>query len=278
MTEPQQPRSAAAEHPAPEELSELAFSPEAATAALYEHVQGCAPCTAEVAELRAVMVSLAELPQPAIPESVGIRLDAAIARAWQEADAPREAAAKSAAWPVTRRTGLWRTGLWRTGLWRTGLWRKLALPLAGACLVVLAAVGLGELVRGGSGTSSATSAGAAAPAFGVTGDSALTRWVQSVLPVSRFSGATAGSAPVPQAGSTSAGNHTFAGPLCSAAPAHAGYTSLAVSQREFRGQPATLVVYQNDQEPASRPLFAVVYAGSCPTVSSVVLDQGLVSR
>ena len=260
MTGPQEPRSTAAGHPAPEELSELAFSPEAAPAALRGHVQGCASCSAETAELRAVLASLAALPEPELPESVGIRLDAAIARAWQQqADAEQQAAADAATAPSTGRS--------------RRLWRRLALPLGALCLIALAAVGVRGLL--GGGTNPGGSAAGSGPAAGI-GDAALAQWVHGVLP-----GATnevqSRPAIIPQIGRGTA-NHSLTGAACQNAPARAGYTQLATSQRAFEGRPATLVVYQNAQEPASQPLFAVVYAGSCPTVSSVVLDQGLVSR
>jgi hypothetical protein len=259
VTGPQEPRSAAAGHPAPEELSELAFSPETASAALRGHVQDCPSCAAETADLRAVLASLATLPEPALPESVGIRLDAALARAWQQADAEQEAAAGSAAAAPTAASR------------SRGLWRRLALPLGAVCLIAVAVVGVRQLIGGGS-TGSATGP-AAGPAVG---DTALAQWVHSVVPATA-SGPKSGAPLIPQIGRGTQ-NHSMAGVECANAPARAGYTQVADSQREFEGRPATLVVYQNDQEPASRPLFAVVYAGSCPTVSSVVLDQGLVSR
>lgn len=265
MNEPQEPRSAPTEHPAADELSELAFSPEAGAAGLREHVRDCAACAAEIADLRALLASLAELPEPELPESVGIRLDAAIARAWQEADAEQEAATTS------RPADAPRSGASR----RAGLWRKLAVPLGAVCLVAVAVVGVAKLAGGGAASSSgATSAGGANP--GPVGDSALTRWVQSVLPTNGSDHA----APdiIPQADGGSA-NSTFASIQCPSAPAHAGYAEVASSRRLFQGRLATLVVYQNDREPATQPVFAVVYAGSsCPTASSAVLDEGLVSR
>lgn len=259
MTGPQEPPSAAAGHPTSEELSELAFSPEAASAALRGHVQGCPSCSAETAELRALLASLAALPEPALPVSVGIRLDAAIERAWQQADAEQEAAAGSnAAEPTAGRS--------------RSLWRRLALPLGAVCLIAVAAIGVREMI----GDHGSTGSPAESPAGGAAGDTALTQWVHSVLP-GAMSGAKSAGPLIPQVGRGTQ-DHSLTGAACPSAPARAGYTQVADSQREFEGRPATLVVYQNSQEPASRPLFAVVYAGSCPTVSSVVLDQGLVSR
>lgn len=267
MTEPQEPRGTSAEHPAPEELSEFAFSPEAAAESLHEHLDGCPGCAAEVADLRLVLASLAQLPEPVVPVSVGIRLDAAIARAWQEADAQPEAAARNGSGDAVESRSL--------SVRRGALWRKLMLPLGAVCLIVLAVVGVGRLLGSAGSTSSSANGPVAGAAPGPAGDSALTQWVQSVLP----SAATAHGAPAfsPNAGS-SGPNRPYAQALCTRVPARAGYTELTTSQREFDGQPATLVVYQNDQEPAPRPLFAVVYAGSCPTASSVILDQGVVSR
>jgi hypothetical protein len=266
VIEPQEPRSTRAEHPAPEELSEFAFSPEDATAALRGHVEACRACGTEVADLRTVLASLAEFPEPVVPVSVGIRLDAAIARAWQEADAEHEAATRAGTGvAVPSRAGSARP--------RTR-WHRLALPLGTLCLVVLGVIGVGELL--GEGNVNATSAGGstagAAPA--AAGDSALTAWVRSVLP---GADGRAGLDSSPQAAAGSS-NGFFAHPECADVPARAGYTLVATSQRVFHGRQATLVVYQNDQEPASAPLFAVAYAGSCPTPSSMILDEGVVSR
>lgn len=266
MTEPQEPRGTSAEHPASEELSDFAFSPEAAAEGLREHLEDCPGCATEVADLRTVLASLAQLPEPAVPMSVSIRLDAAIARAWQEADTEAEAAAQKGSGDAVDPRSL--------PARRGPLWRKLMLPLGAACLVVLAVVGAGKLLSGGnSARSSASTAAGAVP--GPLGDPALTQWVQSVL--SGYASAENGGEFSPGAGGSSS-SRPYAQALCSAAPAHAGYSELTTSQREFHGQPATLVVYQNDQEPASRPLFAIVYAGSCPTASSVILDEGVVSR
>jgi hypothetical protein len=65
---------------------------------------------------------------------------------------------------------------------------------------------------------------------------------------------------------------------CKGLPQRAGFTVETTSARQFHGREATLVVYQNSEEPASTTVYAVVYAGSCPTVSSEILDQGPVSR
>ena len=65
---------------------------------------------------------------------------------------------------------------------------------------------------------------------------------------------------------------------CFVAPVRAGYTVAAVSAETYSGRQASLVVYRNDKEPASTTTFyAVLYAGSCPSSTSPVLDEGLVS-
>ena len=270
MTEPQEPRSSSIGHPSPEELSELTFSPEDAPAGLREHVTDCPACTAEVEDLRTVLASLAQLPVPAVPVSVGIRLDAAIARAWQEADAPQPE-------QTAAHGGVGRTSAGRSGAARRGrFWRGLALPLGALCLVILGVVGVSALFSGTnvSGGSAASSAGGAAAA--PAADPALVQWARSVLPGA--SSEQPGPGVAPQAAGSSASRGTFTRDDCPIAPARAGYTLLTTSQRNFGGRLATLVLYQNDEEPASRPLVAVVYAGSCPTASSVILDEGVVSR
>jgi hypothetical protein len=61
-------------------------------------------------------------------------------------------------------------------------------------------------------------------------------------------------------------------------PQRSGSTVLTTSHREYEGQAATLVVYQDTQKPASPTYYAVVYAGPCPSSAAEILAQGLVSR
>lgn len=273
MTEPQEPRSAAPQHPTPEELSLYAFSPQEAAAGLREHTEGCAACSAELADLRLVLASLAELPEPELPVEVGIRLDAALARAWQEADAEKAAADAAAlrpgVLPARRRLS----------------WRRIAAPLGALSLLALGGAGAGLALSHGSTSSNAPSAASAGSGAMSAGDAVLTQWVRSVLPVdTRYtvegtqlpSGGVSphvqsSKRPAATADSGAQGN-------CSSYPQRPGFQVLSTSERAFEGGPATLVVYQNDQGPASAPVYAVVYAGPCPTSSSQVLDQGYVSR
>jgi hypothetical protein len=250
VTEPQEPRSTASNHLTPEELSECAFSPETAAAGWLEHADGCAECSAELADLRLLLTELAELPEPEVPESVVIRLDAAVARAWQEADAEAAAAVKAARAPRgTRRS-----------------WRKIAIPVGSLALIALVAIGIGSMIRSDNVTSSSsTSSGAAGTAaagpysYGPITQSSLAQWVRSVLP--------------------SGGEHPLAdGMRCTAAPPRAGYTVLTTSERDYEGALATLIVYQNAQEPSSNTVYAVVYKGSCASSPSEILAQGPVSR
>lgn len=264
MTEPQQPRSEALGHPAPDELSLYAYGAQEAAPGVHEHVEECASCAAELADLRLVLSTLADLPEPELPVEVGIRLDAALERAWQEADAEQEAAAAAPTAAGARRRS----------------WRKFAMPVGAFGLLVVAGVGVGLAVNEQtSGGGSASGSSAAAPAQG--SDSALTSWVHSVLPASPDKANNSSAGPgahsqgteeVPKASANSV--HS----ACPGYPERAGYRIVTTAQREFDGWPATLIVYQNDQGPASSTVFAVVYAGPCPTASSTVLDQGLVSR
>ena len=173
MTEPQEPRSTTPNHLTSDELSECAFSPETAAAGWLEHAEGCAECSAELADLRLLLTQLAELPEPELPESVVVRLDAAVARAWQEADAEQEAAAAKAS-----------AGARRGIRWS---WRKIAIPVGSLALIVLAIIGVGSLLHSsGPSGSSAASNGAAVPGGvpqrnGSVTEGLLAQWVQSVI-------------------------------------------------------------------------------------------------
>jgi hypothetical protein len=258
--EPQEPRGAAAAHLTSEELSECAFSPETAPAGLLEHAQGCPKCAAELADLRALLTELVALPEPAVPESVVVRIDAAVERAWQEADAEQER--------EKQRDRAGATSTARPGRWS---WRKLAVPLASLSLIAIAGIGIGVAVSH-SGSNAISSAGSASSGVSAQNiprssqeltDPTLVAWVRSSL----ASGQPKNSPMVAQGDCAP-----------TSAPKRSGYTALTASHREFENQAATLIVYQNVQEPASPTVYAVVYAGSCPSSASVVLAQGSVSR
>jgi hypothetical protein len=278
VTEPQEPRGGAPLHPTPEELSGYAHSPQEAAASLREHTEGCAACAAEVEDLRLVLATLAQLPEPALPAEVGIRLDAALARAWQEADAEQVDAEQIAfGRPAAGSPSASGGASGRRG-WRLG-WRRLALPLGALGLLVVAGVGVGFALSQGGTAGSTSSAGAAAQSGS---DAALNTWVRSVLPRATYNGAvgatTPGAIPQVQNGTDSSAGAAHPNSVCASYPQRTGYTVLTTAERTFDGRPATLVVYQNDQGPASPTVFAVVYAGPCPNASSQVLDQGVVSR
>ncbi|HET9169430.1 MAG TPA: hypothetical protein VFN97_08335 [Actinospica sp.] len=263
MTEPQEPRGTAPAHLTTEELSECAFSPETAAVSLLEHAEGCPACAAELADLRLLLTELAALPDPEVPESVVVRMDAAIERAWQESDAEQE------------RQSLVTASNARRG--RRSFWQRAAVPLASLSLIAVVAVGIGVAVSHteSSTTSAASSAGSAeGKQAAPESDQALTdptalAWVRSVVP----GGTTANSTHVDESPMV-VGVHCATPGL----PQRSGETVLTSSHREFDGQAATLVVYQDAQKPASPTVFAVVYAGSCPSASSQVLAQGVVSR
>ena len=254
MTEAQEPRSTTPNHLTSDELSECAFSPETAAAGWLEHAEGCGTCAGELADLRLVLAQLAELPEPELPESVAVRLDAAVARAWQEADAESSA-------PAPART---------RGTRRS--WRKLAIPLGSLALIVLAVAGVGTLLHHTPGVgASTTSAGSAPHSNAAITNPALADWVHSVVPTMAGSNATGG---VQRPKSSSMAQTA----RCATIPQRADETVLTTSQRVFEGESATLVVYQNAREPSSSTVFAVVYEGSCPNSKSEILAQGSVSR
>jgi hypothetical protein len=262
VTEPQEPRGTTPNHLTSDELSECAFSPQTAAAGWLEHAQGCAECSAELADLTLLLTELAELPEPELPESVVIRLDAAVARAWQEADAEQEAAAAATASAGTRRGG------------RLS-WRKIALPIGSLALIALAVLGVGSLLHNGADSNSSSASSGNAPAISAGGrgaqsngslsESSLAQWVHSLVSPTGTEG--------PRQATAMAHDER-----CAVIPPRAGYTVLTTSQRDFEGVPATLVVYQNAQEPSSNTVYAVVYEGSCPSSTSGILLQGPVSR
>lgn len=276
----QEPRDAASGHLDDEGVSECAFSPEQAAPGALEHAAGCPDCTARIEELGRLLASLADLPEPEIPESVLIRLDATVARAWQEADAEARQQLRA----KQRR--------------RTRAWRRLAVPATALAVIIGAVVGFASLVHlGGDSASTATSAGApAAAGRGTTtlpgakpmGQSQLTEMASEALnppSASAVQGHGTGVESTPTVTTPgSLGAVATASPksnamaACFRAPARAGYTVAAVAPETYSGVEASLIVYRNDEEPASTTTFyAVLYAGSCPDSTSRVLDEGLVS-
>lgn len=278
MRNPQEPRDAATGHLADEDASECAFSPEQAAPGALEHVAGCAECAARVEELSGLLVALAALPEPEIPESVLIRLDATIERAWQSAD---EEAAEAQTSERTRNK-------------RARAWRRLMVPITALGVLAGVIAGVGYLsthlsLQGSSSSASsgvrataAAGSGLANPAASADGNlAALARQAFGTAPTHVPRGTLSGGAE--SAGPTQSGlqphsqtqNHGTE--QCAKAPARAGYTVWTETPETYAGQSATLVVYRNDEEPASSTAYlAVLYAGSCPDTAGPILDQGLV--
>jgi hypothetical protein len=244
-----------------EMVSECAFSPEEAAAGALQHAAGCAECAARIEELSGLLASLAELPEPEIPASVLVRLDATVERAWQEADAGasgRSGAADSA---------------------RKRAWRRLLVPVAALGVLVGAVFGLAHMAGGGSSEGSATSASAPGLAEGHA-DTTLIAMARQAIAADKksvFDGATAPSSPKVTT-SLPGGDAVRPMASCFRAPIRVGYTVVAVSAETYSGQTASLVVYRLSTEPASTTTFyAVLYAGPCPASDGPVLDEGLVS-
>jgi len=268
---PQEPRDATGEHLDDESVSECAFSPEQAAPGALEHAAGCADCSARIEELGRLLASLADLPEPEIPASVLIRLEATVERAWQEADA--EADREST--PQRRR--------------RFRAWAPLAVPVAALGVIAGAVVGISALTHdSGSSSASGTSAAAGSlPRASVVSNSQLTALASAALAAAAAQGQGTAAMPpngdattVPRASSGGAASFSGVSPMakCFRAPARPGYTVAAVAAESVASGDASLVVYRNDNEPASTTTYyAVLYAGSCPNSSSPVLDQGLVS-
>lgn len=274
MRNPQEPRDAASAHLDDEGVSECAFSPEQAAPGALEHAAGCADCSARIEELGRLLASLADLPEPEVPESVHLRLDATIERAWQEADAEAERKSRT-----DRRRRRFRA------------WMPLAVPVAALGVIVGAVAGLSAL-GGTSGSSSAAPAGVSAgaangpevrPGARAENETLLTQMASAALKsgssaTSLRPGTAGNSGTVPAQASTVAPSSPEFSGVATCAPALTGYTVAAAAPENYSGREASLVVYRNDKEPASTTTFyAVLYAGSCPNPSSVVLDEGSVS-
>ena len=257
-------------HLGDEDLSACAFSPEQASAGAAEHAADCAECSARIEELTALLSALAELPEPQIPESVILRLDATIEQAWQESDEATRALAQSKRPRRTRKA-----------------WLRLSVPITALAVIAGAFIGVGYLIShgaGGTASSASASSGEVAPFAGVesAADPALVTMARQALegagengsfPAARRT-ASAGSTARTNAPSTSA--HAMA--HCFHAPQKTGYTVAATAPETYSGTSASLVVYRSDEEPANTTTFyAVLFAGSCPSGSSAVLDQGPVS-
>lgn len=281
MRNPQEPRDAVAGHLGDEEVSDCALGPEQAAAGVLEHVAGCTECAARVEELSGLLVALAALPEPEIPESVLIRLDATIEQAWKSAD---EEAARTSARARTR---------------RARGWRRLIVPITALGVLAGGVAGVGYLIsyaglHGGSASHSAGSAsgservtaaaGEGAPNALASADAGLTALARQAfatgpthVPRGTLSGG-AGSAGPTQTGMqphSQTQNHGAA--QCAQTPTRAGYTVWTEVPETYTGQNSTLVLYRNDEEPASSTAYlAVVYAGSCPDAAAPILDQGLV--
>lgn len=277
MRNPQEPRDAAPAHLDDEGVSECAFSPEQAAPSALEHAAGCADCSARIEELSRLLASLADLPEPEVPESVLIRLDATVERAWLEADAETERKVRT-----ERRRRRFRA------------WVPLTVPVAALGVIVGAVVGLSSLTGGSSSaTSAGAPAGAAAGSANVPGvkpqaqgnnEALLTQMATAALKtVSGANNLSAGAAggvtmPVPTSTASPSAPKFSAMASCFAPPTLTGYTVAAAAAETYSGRQASLVVYRNDNEPASTTTFyAVLYAGPCPDSSSTVLDEGSVS-
>ncbi len=131
------------------------------------------------------------------------------------------------------------------------------MPLGALVLVLAAGAGIGALLhQAGSGSTNAASGTAPNAAGAKTTDEALSQWVHSVL-VPSYSAETNQAPAHPHASSL--------GPMeqCTGIPQRAGFTVETTSMRQFQGREATLVVYQNSEEPASTTVYArcVGYVG-----------------
>jgi hypothetical protein len=275
---PQEPRDGGSGHLDLEGLSECAYSPQEAAPASLEHAGRCAECAARIEELSRLLTALADLPEPELPQSVLVRLDATLEQAWQEAEETAASSARQV--PRPRRA-----------------WRRLAVSIT--LLTVFAGVffgGLGFLISLGSSTSAGTAAtSSAGEAGGISGpdaaaDPMLNQMVQKAVAQGEFSAdegggadSTAGSdVPAPGGTATALALHGMAG--CFRAPTRMGYRVVGAAPETYTAGGTTapvgasLVVYRDDEEPASSTvLYAVLYAGSCPDSWSQVLDEGPVS-
>ena len=313
MNEPLEPRGSVRGHLSVDEVSECAFGAEEAAAGLLGHLAECAVCAGEVEDVRSALALLAEFPEPEVPESVVIRLDAAVEREWQQRDRAAEAAAQAAFAPGRGARRSSRDG-GRGNSRRSGRgWRGLRVPITALAVICGGAVGLGVLianVNGGQQNSAAsTTAGSADggvsrgpayagggavgtegpnAAFGQFGasasmaDSALSSMAAALIhsDITKVTGS--GASPSPSVSGTTTSPNVANGSVeaglpadCTTVPQHSGFVLTAAQIETSSAEPALLVLYTpKNGEPAYGSAFAVLYAGPCPSDASKVLDQG----
>lgn len=228
---------------------------------------GCGVCRGRVEDLLVVLDTLPRLERPALPQTVAIRLDAALVREAQRraAEGPGPAAAR-------RR--------------RFGAKRGLGWAVAGLALAcgTLSAAALGGVFSGSSTPATATAGSTPGPAehpnLGLpsavasalgqsVAASSLAAWAVSVLTGPSADAASGKEGPMTETGG--AGSAEAA--LCAEDPAYKGLTAIAKRQGTYDGTSAELVVYGTPGQTAGTG-FAVAFALPCAIGDYRILSQG----
>lgn len=234
-------------HPDLETLADLAedlVDPAEATA-LRQHLVNCPDCNEIYAALTDVSLLLGSLDAPAIPTEVADRIDAALA-AESAAPALPAASHSHAGAPPGRSTGS--KGPGRAGRQSTVRRRRLTGLLVAAAVAVAGLTTTVSLLLQPDPSASHSAAKAADGALPEYRDDQLTDQVHQLL-------AAQPAHPHAQSRTSDANSACFA-----AAAGHANGTPLATGQGQYRGSPATLLVYPG----SNGGLDVYLVTGGCP--------------
>ena len=234
---------------------------------------GCQVCRERVEDLLAVLDALPRLERPALPQTVAIRLDAALAREARQ----RAADAGNGLVPTPARRR------------RLGMNRRLGWATAGLALVCIA---LSAAALGGAFNTAGSATATGQPALGSdttqvpavpspvdsallqsAAASSLSAWALSVL-ADPSDDVTASGKEGPMVGINSAASVEAA--VCAADPAFKGLTPIAEQQGIYDGTSSELIVYGTPDQ-ASSTAYAVAFALPCTRSDYRILSQGSVA-
>lgn len=278
MTTAHEPRREPGVHLSAEDLSAVAEGAQPAAEGASEHLLGCAECRADADAITRLVAALAAMDRPSIPQHVGIRIDAALAREARAralahtaaSGAPSSSSAESGPAAAARSTRGGAPGQRRR--WRPS--RGLGWGLASLAVLAGGLTLAVNLVSSNTTTAESSSGSAAMSPYAsanrgpqqapdrlsapteVPATSPLAMWVKQTL--------------------TGEKPDTRINSPCLADPAFTGESPLHVVNGTYEGVPATLVIYPNGNEPAT--VRAVVYAQPCATLHFRVLSQGIVAK
>jgi anti-sigma factor RsiW len=270
-------------HPPVETIAEYLedLLPPTAAARLREHLADCAECRDTGAALQEIQSLLGQTDTPALPDDVGLRLDAALAAEALLAATPEPAPAPEAApvpapgssgsasgsagapprkphSPSSGPVGGTQRPPAGPGRGRARGWRRAALGVAALAVVGLvgtAVVRINSEGGAGNGSSSGAKSSAVSAGTGVNGangDLSSLGVLSDATLAQQVRGLLAGTAAMnPQAKPTSEAAARAAGaPACVLdAAARSGETPLTAAQGLYRGTPVTVLVYTDTAHP-----------------------------